>query len=242
MNLEQIRDIRFHKARKGYMPDEVDEFIEEVIVAFEELLNAQTETQQKLAEAEQEAEACRTRERSVGEALMAAQRQAEDVVKEAQCRAESILNDAKAQAEAIVAQAEQVVVQRQRAADAVLQEATAFKANLMEIYRRQLALIEAMPGELPAETAEEAPAEMLPESFEVQPENSPEGEAAEEPRPAEMPVLTSYSDVEDIPSLFRSDDDDEIYAKAEKNSHFDELQFGAEYEEPAARGRFRRKK
>ncbi len=243
MNLEQIRDIRFHKARKGYMPDEVDKFIEEVIVAFEELLNAHAADRQKLAEAEQEVETCRAREHSVGEALMAAQRQAECVIQEAQNRAEEIVSEARAQAETMVSEAEQVVAQRQRAADALMQEATAFKSNLMEIYRHQLALIEGMPGELLAESAENAPEEVLPVPPEAQPEVPVENEMAEESKPAEIPVQTSRSDEEDIVLLVASEDDDEeIYAAAKKNDRFDKLQFGDEYEEPVARRLFRRKK
>ena len=60
-----------------------------------------------------------------------------------------------------------------------------------------------------------------------------------------MLVLGECTDEEGLPSLFRSDDDDdEIYAEAHKSSHFDQLQFGDDYEDPAARGRglFRKKK
>ncbi len=225
MNLEQIRDVRFHKARKGYMPDEVDEFIEEVIVAFEELLNAQTADRQKLAEAEQVAEACRAKESSIEEMLKAARNQADAMVNEAQHRAEEIVNAANAQAAAITAEAEEVVVRRQAAADAILQKTTVCKAELMEIYRRQMALVESMPGEMPVETTDETQEEVQPETLE------------------KMLVIGPCSDEDALPSLFRSDDDDdEIYVEAKKNSHFDQLQFGADYEAPAARGLFRRKK
>jgi cell division initiation protein len=227
MNLEQIRDIRFHKARKGYMPDEVDEFIEEVIVAFEELLNAQTADRKKLAEAEQVAEACRAKAQSIEEMLQAARVQAEVMVKDAQRRSEEMIRTASEQAAAITAEAEQVVARRQAAADALLQKTTECKAELMEIYRRQMALVEAMPGEMPEETAEKVQAEVQPEMQ------------------GKMLVLGECTDEEGLPSLFRSDDDDdEIYAEAHKSSHFDQLQFGDDYEDPAARGRglFRKKK
>lgn len=240
MDLEQIRDIRFHKARKGYMPDEVDEFIEEVIVAFEELLNAQASDRQKLAEALQEAEECRARERSIGEALMAAQRQAEAVIKEAEDRAGQIVEEARAQAEAVRAEADQEEARRRRALDAMMQEAASFKSNLMEIYRRQLVLVEAMPGELPAE--EEKAAEVLPESFEVQPEEAAVPERSEVEK---MPVLTSHSHDGDVPSLFNTgddDEDDEVYESAGSNSRYAGLEFGEEFEAPASRGLFRRKK
>ncbi|MBQ9083680.1 MAG: DivIVA domain-containing protein [Clostridia bacterium] len=254
LSLEEIRDIRFHRAFKGYMPEEVDEFIEGVISAFEATLNAHAADKLRLAQAEQHIEEFHTRERSVGEALVVAQEQAGVVIREAEARAEQIVAEAHIQAQKILDEAEEKAAVRQAEMDALSQAAAVFKERLMDIYRTQLVAVEAMPNgasDLPPE--EEAEPEEVVEATALcvelhpeMPEEAPEAPVEETPEsvseeiaPEEPEKLKEVPVASKAPALFDADQIDESKSKP---GRFLGLQFGTEYEEPFARKWFRRKK
>lgn len=255
LNLEQIRNIRFHKARRdGYMPEEVDSFIEEVVATFEAVLSERTAEKNRVKEIETSLAACRARESSVGEALLIAQHQADIIVNEAQSRAELILEEARMQAKEIIGATQMEVEEQKKITDALRQEVSSFKGRLLQLYREHLTLIDAMPDnrsaakqeqEVPA-AQEAAPVEEEVPVAEAPAEVSAEETVAEEAVPSaeEMPVLTSHSQQEtepEMPALFTEDDESE-YAAQPASDRFAGLQFGADYEELSDGGLFHRKK
>ena len=262
LNLEQIRNIRFHKARRdGYLPEEVDHFIEEVVDTFEAVLNERNEEKKKLEEIQSKLDACRARESSIGEALLIAQHQADIVVNEAQSRAELIVEEAHMQAKEIIGALDQETQEQKQVLNALRQEVSSFKGRLLQLYREHLTLIDAMPESRPAVAT--APAKVEEEKPEEEPEAVPaaepeakpaapaseapvaEAEApqTEEAKNDEMPTISSYSESkqDELPSLFTEDDESE-YAPQPAAERFSGLQFGKDYEEPASGGLFRRKK
>lgn len=257
LSLEEIRDIRFHRAFKGYMPDEVDEFIEGVISTYETTLNAHAADKLRLAQAEQHIEEFHERERSVGEALVVAQEQAAVVIREAEDRAAQIVAEAHQQAQKILDEAEEKAAARQAEMDALSREAATFKERLMELYRAQLASVEVMPNgaaDLPPEEPEvpAAPEEAVIETalcVEAQEEVPADAENAAETTAEVLPeeVTTDEPTVlqqekpgePKAPALFDAEKIDESKSKP---GRFLGLQFGAEYEEPFARKWFRKKK
>ena len=165
LTLDQIKNISFHKARReGYQPEEVDTFIDDVVAAFEAVLNERVAMRAKLEAMERDLTACRARESSVGEALLAAQHQADvmradaqtradAVVADAQTRADGILADAKAQASAALSGLQAETERQQQTMRQLRQEVSAFRGRLLKLYREHLTLIDA----LPSESAEPAP-------------------------------------------------------------------------------------
>ena len=116
LTVKEINEISFGKAGfSGYKPEDVDNFIDEVVESFQQLqserdaavkqaeeLAAQNadlaaknaEAQQELAILAQKIESYREEEDGIKEALLSAQRLAKDSLQEARDKAEIILQDA----------------------------------------------------------------------------------------------------------------------------------------------------
>ena len=98
LNPLDIQQKTFRTALKGYAEDEVDDFLDEVVMTVREY-------EELLAEARDETEAVRAQlsdnrdtEASLSKALIAAQRAADQITEEAQRDAERLLSDARADA------------------------------------------------------------------------------------------------------------------------------------------------
>ncbi len=122
LTVKEINEVSFGKAGfSGYKPEDVDNFIDRVAAAFQELLTErdtavkQTEelaalnselasknsdAQRKLSVLAQKIETYRTDEEGIKDAIISAQRMSKAMVKEAEEKAAAIVRDARAQAEA----------------------------------------------------------------------------------------------------------------------------------------------
>ena len=249
LTLEQIRNIRFHKAkREGYQPEEVDSFIDEIVAAFEAILSERTANKRRLESLEKELAACRERESSVGEALLSAQHQANIVIGDAQSRADLMLEEARMQARDIVAGTKGEVEEQKQIAEMLRKEVTEFKGRLMQLYREHLTLIDALPdtreGAPVAAPEAEAPVKEEVQVAETPVVDEPTAEfipiePLEEPEPV---VAAPVAEPEQaaMPTLFMEEDEEE-YAPQNPN-RYNSLQFGEEYEEASRSGGFFRKK
>lgn len=256
LTLDQIKNISFHKAkREGYQPEEVDAFIDDVVAAFEAILNERVATKRKIESLERDLAACREREGSVGEALLAAQHQADVILNEAQSHADLILADARQQASAAVDNIKSEVENQRQTARQLQQEVSAFRGRLLKLYREHLTLIDALPSEPVIGVAEEeepaeapvAPAASIPAAQPAEPPIAEEKTAAPAAEPVPQPVpeppapKTALAVPEDLSSvspaaektdyatpLLFSDDGD--YEEAVPRTRYQSLQFGDDYE------------
>jgi DivIVA domain-containing protein len=116
-----INEVEFHQKMRGYDPDEVDDFLERVAVAFEQLQERIRTADQRAAAAEQRAaEATRApaaarqapaaevdETETIRRTLVLAQRTADAAVKEAQEEAQRILQSAQDQTQRLQAEAQE---------------------------------------------------------------------------------------------------------------------------------------
>ena len=110
LTLEQIRDVTFRKAKfGGYMPEDVNDFIDEVLASYESLLQNNAELVRKLEILAKKVEEYREDEESIRTAVMSAQKLGDASIREAKHKAEVILKDASLKAEKIVGGAQNVV-------------------------------------------------------------------------------------------------------------------------------------
>ena len=116
--IEEIKNVVFTRAGRGYRTDEVDEFIEEVVRTMEAMQQNSDALVQKLGVLADKIEDYRAQEDSIHSALLTAQRMADQVMKEAQTnadklkeesesRAAQLESDARRRASALTEQAEQ---------------------------------------------------------------------------------------------------------------------------------------
>ncbi len=155
LTVKEINEVSFGKAGfSGYKPEDVDNFIDDVVSSFQQLeaerddalkraqeLAAQNaelsaknaEAQEKLAILAKKVESYREDEDDIKDALLSAQRMAKTSVQEAKDKAEVILQDAKLSAQQLMDNAK---TEAARAAGEYQSQADAKKEELEEIKRQ----------------------------------------------------------------------------------------------------------
>lgn len=188
-----INSKRFEKSAFGYKPDEVDDFLRNLSLDMAQLQRDKDEAEKKLAVLADKIREYREDEDALKEALLGAQRQGHQVVEEAQLKANKIISDANEKAEEIVGETK-IQLEKERSVLANMQkEVSDFKANLLELYKKHLDLITAMPD---CEAPDEAPAAAVEE--EEIPEQEPA--AASAPAAEEKPLVGGYPFSEPVPA------------------------------------------
>lgn len=212
LTVKEINEVSFGKAGfSGYKPEDVDNFIDEVVASFQQLeaerddslkrasdlaaqnaqLTAQNaEIKEKLAILAKEIESYRADEDGIKEALLSAQRVAKDSVQEAKDKAALIMHDAQESAKEILANAK---LEASKAADEystqteekkeefeeLKRQVTAFRSNLLDMYKKHLESINQIPNfRVKKKTEEsEAPAQQKPEEPQPAPVEEPAPQA-----------------------------------------------------------------
>ena len=148
LKLDDIKYVTFRKSNiGGYRPEDVDKFIDEVIVSYEDLLKSNENLETKVNALKQEVNKCKRDEELIRCALINMQNISEASVREAKHKSEIILKDANAKAGNIIIDAERKVNDK-RAEFAILQsKISAFRANLLNFYKEHLKLINALPSD-----------------------------------------------------------------------------------------------
>ncbi len=166
LTVKEINEVSFGKAGfSGYKPEDVDNFIDDVVASFEELLAQRDEAvqkngeltaqiselrgknsdmQQKLAILAEKVESYRLEEDGIKEALLSAQKLAKDSVQEAQNKAQVILADAEDEARQTLEKAEaasqklleNAKTDAAKAAQEYMSQAETKKTELEEIKRQ----------------------------------------------------------------------------------------------------------
>ncbi len=93
-----IQQKTFRAALRGYAEDEVDEFLDDVVVSMREYEQRLTETDDRIRDLQSQLSEGREAEDALRRTLVAAQRTADQIIDEAHREAEKILSDARADA------------------------------------------------------------------------------------------------------------------------------------------------
>lgn len=106
MNPQEISNRQFEKSARGYKPEEVDEYLRDVAIAYAQALKERDEDEGKIRALVEKINEYRSDEDAIRDALLVAQKQGNRIVAEAKAEAERIINDAKAKRDAILADIE----------------------------------------------------------------------------------------------------------------------------------------
>ncbi|CAN5132003.1 hypothetical protein BH24ACT1_BH24ACT1_04760 [soil metagenome] len=98
---ERVRDVRFAEQWRGYRTDEVDDFVDQVAEAFDQLEGRLEEAAQRTELAERRLEE-RGPDEDLGRTLVLAQRTADAALEEAQAEATRLVNEAEERARSIL--------------------------------------------------------------------------------------------------------------------------------------------
>ena len=102
LTVNEIKNKKFEKAAFGYRVDDVEKFLNEIIVYINAIENEKAENQKKLLVLANKIEEYRNDEDSLRQALLGAQKLGDNILKEAKNRAEIIMRDATIKSENIV--------------------------------------------------------------------------------------------------------------------------------------------
>lgn len=130
---ERVRDVRFAEQWRGYRTDEVDEFVDQVADAFDQLEARLEDAAQRTARAERRLEERRPDE-DLGRTLVLAQRTADAALAEAQAEAARLVNEAEQRARSILDELEERKARLEAEIEARIQ------AELVEMSERRAAL------------------------------------------------------------------------------------------------------
>lgn len=143
----RIRTARFREKLRGYHPDDVDEFLEQLALLVQDLEAQLDDATRRLEQAGQRATVATANEQTVRRTLVLAQRTAELAVTEAQNRANAIVAEAEEQARARVAAVEAECTATRELEEGRLREELARLEEARAEAERQLREMEARRAE-----------------------------------------------------------------------------------------------
>ena len=172
LTINEINEISFGKAGfSGYKPQDVDDFIDEVIETVQHLLNEKeadagkiAELQSKLASNQQKltilaekVESYRNDESGISDAILSAQKISRDTIRQAKDKAEIILEDAtvsagkimdsaKAESSMLAEKYASKVEEKKKELEEMKKQVSAFKVSLLEMYKKHLDAVNHIPS------------------------------------------------------------------------------------------------
>lgn len=218
LTIEEIKNIAFRKAGMGgYRPDDVDEFIDDVIATFEQMKAEKADLLRKMDILATKIEQYRNDEETVRNALISSQKLADQAQKEAKDKATYIIKAAEKKSRSILTEAEMATEREKDKYEAVLNETAKLRKELIALYKKHLSLLEEFPTE---EDAKEK-REQLDKNYPFEPVddiiNSDDIDVEEEMVQAAEVAPIIKPKFEDIKS-------------ESKNDKFDQLKFGDNYD------------
>ena len=198
-----IHDHQFKKSFRGYNENEVDDFLDKIVVDFEKLLNETERLKTQLYTTEKELEKYRGLEKTMNDTLIMAQRTADDVIAAARRTTDDMKENAARECQQIKDQAQYEAKQQIDSAkvkrDAILaeydkfvREKNAFLLKLRTILESELTITTQMLEDVP--NVAENVKQILPEE-KPQPVAEPV-QPVEAPKAEEKPAPTIEDDAE----------------------------------------------
>ncbi len=139
----------FSNKLRGYDPQEVDTFLEDVAMRFEELVKENLRLRDRTEMLQERVDASDGRERAVQEALVTAQELRADVTKQAKREADLIEREARGRIDALVADAERHLKDRVGALDELERKRNKFLKSFRTFLEREMDSVEVEEGRAP---------------------------------------------------------------------------------------------
>lgn len=216
LTIDEIKNICFRKAGMGgYRPDDVDEFIDDVIATIEQMKSERSELLRKMDILATKIEQYRTDEETVRNALLSSQKLADSAVKEGKDKADYIIKAAEKKSRKILTEAEMATEREKDKYEAVLAETAKLRKEMISLYKKHLSLLD----EFPTEEDAKARREQLDEKYPFE--------------PVEDIINADVVDVEE--EMVQATEVKEVKKNTEpeaehKNEKFDQLKFGDNYD------------
>lgn len=180
---DEIRQITFEKVMRGYRPEDVESFMENVADAFEALENEKKDLEEKLYLLAEKVEQYKAEEESIKTTLINAQRLGESIVSDARVKADNVIREATIKKNDIISSAYNEIEGTEETLNRLKKEVSDFKRNILSLYKTHIETLSNLPEE---KNEEAAPVE------EPVAEEAPVAEAVVEDIPEDTVVVDTF--------------------------------------------------
>lgn len=142
---DNIAEKKFEKAAFGYKPEDVENFLEEIVESYGQLYAEKEAAEEKMEVLAEKLEEYRSNEDSLRTVLLGAQKLGDNIVRDSKAKAEVILADAENQVRQIFSESETKITKERETLFNLQKETADFKKRLLAMYRQHLELISLMP-------------------------------------------------------------------------------------------------
>ena len=167
ISIDDAKNVEFRKAVRGYNPEDVDKFIDEVIATLEQNKKEKIDLVKKLDILAKRIEQYRKDEENVRGALINAEKVKGSAVKEAEQKVSDLLVEAKAEAKRIIYDANASVAEQKNNYLKLQADAVVLRGQLLDIYNSHIKMLEDLPtpadiGQMKIELDGKYPTEPVP--------------------------------------------------------------------------------
>ena len=134
----EIHNKEFKRKVRGYDQDEVDEFLDKIVIDYEKIYRENAELKDKLNLQNEKMEHYVNIENTLQNTLIMAQKASEDIENNAKKKAEMIVEDAKRRARQIIEEANNEIVQILKNKEDLAKDIRVFKAKIKTLLEAQL--------------------------------------------------------------------------------------------------------
>lgn len=213
LTVDEIKNVTFRKGR-GYRDEDVDAFIDEVIISFEQLKKEKSDLVRKMDILATRVEQYRADEETVRNALLASQRVADSTIKDSNAQAATIVAEAEAKAQKMLLEANEVTAKQKEVYLKLKSDAAKLRKELSALYNSHLKTIE----DLPTDAVVAVEKQKLDKQYPTK---------AVEEKPAEKPVPETPVETEPVQEEVVSQS---VEFVASEESKFADLKFGDNYD------------
>ena len=152
---DEIRQITFEKVMRGYRPEDVESFMENIADEFEALEKEKKDLEEKLYLLAEKVEQYKAEEESIKTTLINAQRLGESIVSDARLKADNIIREATIKKNDIISSAYNEIEGTEETLNHLRREVSDFKRNILSLYKTHIESLSNLPDEKAEEPVEE---------------------------------------------------------------------------------------
>ncbi|MBR6647663.1 MAG: DivIVA domain-containing protein [Clostridia bacterium] len=178
---DEIRQITFEKVMRGYRPEDVESFMENIADEFEALEKEKRDLEEKLYLLAEKVEQYKAEEESIKTTLINAQRLGESIVSDARVKADNVIREATIKKNDIISSAYNEIEGTEEVLNRLRKEVSDFKRNILSLYKTHIESLSTLPDERAEEQHEEIVEEEPVQEETVMDEPVQEAVVVEEP-------------------------------------------------------------
>ena len=150
---DEIRQITFEKVMRGYRPEDVESFMENIADEFEALEKEKKDLEEKLYLLAEKVEQYKAEEESIKTTLINAQRLGESIVSDARVKADNVIREATIKKNDIISSAYNEIEGTEEVLNKLRREVSDFKRNILSLYKTHIESLSNLPEENTEEVA-----------------------------------------------------------------------------------------